>query len=130
MDILIGEGKLFSPLVVDTFLSLFSHTIFVFSLVTSLYQVAWRTRRCPGCLLLLQPFNRTWSKAWILLCFPFKVNTLNLEPQTHGKSIPVVLPSFPIKIWDKSVHGFKSHDQISEKITNAPQRFFIYRVSQ
>ena len=36
---------------------------------------------------------------------------LNLEYQNQAKNIPVVLSSFPIKIWGKLDMGFLSYDQ-------------------
>ena len=42
------------------------------------------------------------------------MNQLNLDSQ-QAKNIPVVLPSSPIKIWDKSVKGFMSYDQINNQ---------------
>ena len=63
-----------------------------------------------------------------------KVDPLNLETQNQAKNIPVVLPSSPIKIWDKSAKGFPSYDrtnkqtprQKSKKMTEINQKYFQY----
>ena len=39
--------------------------------------------------------------------FPIQVDPLHLESQNQAKNIPVVLQSFPMKIWDKSAKGFR-----------------------
>ena len=47
---------------------------------------------------------------------------LNLESKNQGKNIPVGLPGFPIKIWDKPVQGFLSYDR-TNKETNRDYNF-------
>ena len=53
-----------------------------------------------------------------------KVDPRNLESQNKAKNIFVVFPSFPIKIWGKSVQGFPSFDR-TNKQTNRDY-YFIY----
>ena len=44
--------------------------------------------------------------------FPYKsIDPLNLESRNQAKHIPVLLPSFPIKIWGNSVKGLPSYDR-------------------
>ena len=43
--------------------------------------------------------------------YDFCYFSLNLESQSQTKNIPLVLPSFPVKIWGKSVKGFLSFDR-------------------
>ena len=47
--------------------------------------------------------------------FAIKIDPLNLESQNKAKNIPGVLPSYQIKIWDKSVKGFPSYDRTNKQ---------------
>ena len=47
---------------------------------------------------------------------------LNLVSQNQAKNIPVVLPSFPIEIWGKSVEWFMNYERISKQ-TNRDYKF-------
>ena len=55
--------------------------------------------------------------------FATKVNPPNWELCKQTKNIPVVLPSFPIKTWGKSIKGFMSYDQTYKQTY---WYFFIY----
>jgi len=49
----------------------------------------------------------------------------HLESQNQAKNISLALPSFPIKIWGKSVLGFLSYDR-TNKQTRQTEIVFIY----
>ena len=51
------------------------------------------------------------------------IDSLNLESQNQAKNIPVVISSFPIKIWGKLVMGFLSYDQTYVQIDNKKATF-------
>ena len=61
--------------------------------------------------------------------FAIKVDPLNLEFKKKVKNIPVDLPSYPIKIWGKSVKGFLSYD-LTNKQTNRDYNFIHRDIRQ
>ena len=70
------------------------------------YCIAWKPSVAQG------------SQIKILAIFPVKSgHTQLLEYHNHAKNIPVGLPSSPIQILGKLVHGFLSFDR-----TNKQQR--------
>ena len=54
------------------------------------------------------------------------MDPLNLDSQNKANNIPVVLPSFPIKI-GKSVRGFMSYERIYKQTNRADNFTYIYR---
>ena len=54
--------------------------------------------------------------------FAIKVESLNWESQTQAENIHVGLPSSPIKIWCKSVQGFRRYNRTSKQ-TNRDRRW-------
>ena len=55
-----------------------------------------------------------------------KVDPLNLESQNQAKNIPVGLPSSPIKIWGKSVQGFRSYERTIKQTDRQANRDYNF----
>ena len=78
------------------------------------------TQSYPGNSQLLPWFTRTWINIRILAIFPYK------SLKTRQRTLTLMLPSSPIKIWGKSVI-LLSYDREYKKQTKHILLLYIYR---
>ena len=77
-----------------------------------MYTSAWYVYKCDMYTIF------AWELNFLFKSQPI----LNLKSQNQTKNIPVVLPSYPIKIWGKSILEFLSYDLTNQQ-TNRDYNF-------
>ena len=66
-------------------------------------------------------------KLWLKIFYHFKVDQLRISNQT--KTIPVVLPSFPIEIWGKTAKRLELWSDLNKTNKDKNIQFLFYRHS-
>ena len=82
-----------------------------------IYDTSLGTQRCQ--LRLLNVTTAVYPHLVVNYDFSYLES---LESSTQAKKNPLVLPSFPIKIWGKSVKGFISYDRTSKQTNTQTTR--------
>ena len=88
--------------------------------------IAWEPSVAQGTHSYSRCLPARGRKLRFSLFFPIKVDPINLESQNQAKNIPVVLPSSPIKTWEKSVLECLSYDRTHKQRNKRRLLLYIF----